>query len=128
MNFFSFQLKYLFFLLVIFLSFFFNYNADKNDKNVSIKKVRKVDISILREDLINQLVKILKLIEITLNKLLKDLAKKNFVDKSEEVMNIFHWVNECIAKFNDDPTIYGRSEIELYLNQAQKYTLFLNSL
>lgn len=123
------QILCLFFGYGILLNFYC-----KNDKNTIVvstetkKKVRKVDISILRENLINQFIILLQLVEKTLNTLLKESKKESFLGQSQEVMKIFNWVNECIAKFNDDSTLYGRSEIESYLNQAQKYTLFLNNI
>jgi hypothetical protein len=135
-------LKYNYFLnfYSVFLFFsFFNINGDQVVKKNKIventvsntdikKKVRKVDISILRENLVNQLIEILQLVEKTLKKLLQKIDNPYFIEQSNEVMNIFGWINKCIQKFNEDPSIYGRSEIESYLNQAQKYKLFLNNI
>ncbi len=101
---------------------------EQNVSDVGKKKLRKVDISILREDLVNQLIEILQLVEKTLTKLLSQPNKESFSQQSTEVMNIFSWINQCIKKFNEDPLAYDRSDIELYLNQAQKYKLFLNSI
>jgi hypothetical protein len=100
----------------------------KSLENKKIKNEKKVDISILREDLIHELIALLKQIQIKLEKLLKNSKKYLFEEQSQEIMKIFNWVNERIADFDEDPTLYGRDEIEIYLNQAQKYKLFLNNI
>jgi hypothetical protein len=131
-------MNFLFIFLFIFFSIFNNETVlvgekknmntiDNKNYNKEIKR-RKVDISILRENLITELISILNCIELALNKLLNDFKRENFISKYKEVMDIFHCINECISKFNNDPLSYGRSEIEEYLNQAQKYRLFLNSI
>ncbi len=136
---------YKFYFFFIIWIFFFSINFTLNTKNkvsddvvkakvvvIEEKKVldkrRKVNISVLREDLISQLIILLKLVEEKLNKLLIDTKKEFFYDKSKEVMNIFCWINKLIEQFNEDPCSCCRDEIELYLSQAQKYKLFLNSI
>jgi hypothetical protein len=126
------------FLFIFYISFFCinNFIAEIKANNIQtnnsnpekIKKTRKVDISILRENLVSQLIELLQLVEKALNIILKDSKKESFTEQSNEVMHIFSWINKCITRFNEDPSSAGRSEIESYLNQAQKYKLFLNNI
>lgn len=135
-------LKYNYFLIFynvcLFFNFFHVYGETAIDENKIVenivnntnikKKTRKVDISILRENLLNQLIEILQLVEKTLKKLLQKIDKPSFIQQSKDVMDIFSWINQCIQEFNEDPSAYGRADIESYLNQAQKYKLFLNNI
>lgn len=124
---------FLFFYLIICSDYLFcveNVIKKQNQPEISelpLKK-RKVDMSTLREQLAYELIKLLQIIEVSLKKVLKEEKKENIVTKSNEIMTIFEWTNRCINDFHEDPSAFGRNDIELYLNQAQKYELFLKNI
>ncbi len=134
-NIFFLQLIHFIFSILLF-SYYPSLSSNVNNKSENFieenekltKKSRKVDISTLREEIAHEFILLLKEVEKALKKCLINIKKSTYIELSEQIMDIFHWVNECIEEFDENITEIERDQLESYLNQAQKYKVFLKSI
>lgn len=126
---------FLFFPLFSFFSFFAHSDTQKEisttiaPQKIIEKKQKKIPIHILQENFTVILADIIIQIEEKINHYIT--KNKNETGKNDiltEILRIFHWAVEQIQIIKNDPTAYGRKELEKESKTAEEYLLFLKKI
>lgn len=93
-------------------------------KKSTITKRKNIDIDLLRESLVIELTGLLEKLEFYFSK----LDKKNCDSLINTLIQIFHWVNQEIKLFIEDPTIFNRNKLYQSLAKIKEYDTILNKI
>lgn len=98
-----------------------NIKIEQNSVKKSNK--RKVSIHKLQENFTNSMIELVLIIEEKLSKISKEPKGDNSV-----ILKIFNWVTSHIKVIQNDPSLYGREELEKYSKEAEEYSIYLRKI